>query len=197
MKTPPPTPPTPEILSFATPAKFRAWLAKYHGRTEGIWLRLFKKGSGEATVTYAQALDEALCYGWIDGQVKKYDERSWLTRFTPRRPRGGWSRINTQHVERLTAAGKMTPLGQSEVDAAKADGRWAAAYDSPKNAVPPADFLAALEGNGAARTVFATLNRTNVYSIVYQLQTAKKPETRARRMRTILDKLARGERLQP
>ncbi|HEY8899501.1 MAG TPA: YdeI/OmpD-associated family protein [Chthoniobacterales bacterium] len=185
---------TEEILSFATPAELRKWHETHHARPEGFWLRLFKKGSGEKSVSYAEALDEALCHGWIDGQKKSFDADSWLQKFTPRRPRSGWSRVNTGHAERLIAAGRMSPAGLAQVDAAKADGRWAAAYDSPRNAVPPADFLAALEGEPKARAFFATLNRANIYAIVYRLQTAKRPETRNRRLTAIVEMLARGEK---
>lgn len=183
-----------EIQSFPTPAKFRAWLKKHHSRPGGFWLRIFKKGSGEKSITYAEALDEALCHGWIDGQKKSLDAVSWLQKFTPRRRASGWSRVNTAHAERLITAGRMMSAGLAQVDAAKADGRWTAAYDSPRNAMPPEDFLAALEKTAEARAFFATLNRANVYAIVYRLQTAKKPETRAKRMAAILGMLARGEK---
>lgn len=168
------------------------WLAVNHGKCDGIWLRLFKKDSGRATVTYAEALDQALCFGWIDGQVKSLDELSWIQKFTPRRARSGWSKRNTEHVERLTKAGLMMPAGLLAVEAAKADGRWKSAYESPKNAKPPEDFLRALGKNRKAKVFFETLNRANVYAIVYRLQTAKKPETRARRMEIILAMLAKG-----
>jgi len=183
-----------DILVFATPAKFRAWLAKNQDLTEGVWLRFFKKASGEKSLTYAEALDEALCQGWIDGQAKPHDEVSWIQRFTPRRPRGQWSRRNTLNAERLIAAGRMKPAGLRQIEAAKADGRWQAAYDSPRNAAPPEDFLRALEKDKKAKAFFATLNRANVYAIVYRLQTAKKPETREKRMALILGMLGRGEK---
>ena len=181
-------------VAFKTAAAFRAWLEVNHGQCEGIWLRLFKKDSGQATVTYAEALDEALCFGWIDGQVKSLDELSWIQKFTPRRARSGWSKRNTEHVERLIRAGLMMPAGLLAVTAAKADGRWQTAYDSPKNARPPEDFLKALGKNKKAKAFFETLNRANVYAIVHRLQTAKKPETRARRMEMILARLGRGEK---
>jgi uncharacterized protein YdeI (YjbR/CyaY-like superfamily) len=181
-------------LGFKTTADFRAWLETNHGQCGGIWLRFFKKDSGKPTVTYAEALDEALCFGWIDGQAKPLDELSWIQKFTPRRARSGWSKRNTEHVERLTKAGLMMPAGLLAVAAAKADGRWHAAYDSPRNARPPEDFLKALGKNKPAKAFFETLNRANVYAIVYRLQTAKKPETRARRMETILAMLGRGEK---
>jgi uncharacterized protein YdeI (YjbR/CyaY-like superfamily) len=182
-----------EILPFRSPVEFRKWLAANHRRSAGIWLRIFKKDSGEPTITYAGALDEALCFGWIDGQKQSHDDSSWLQRFCPRRPKSGWSKINTQHVERLIQARRMKPAGQAEIDAAKKDGRWTSAYDSPSNATFPGDFLAALGKNKKAQAFFDSLNKTNRYAISYRLQTAKKPETRQKRMETILAMLSRGE----
>jgi uncharacterized protein YdeI (YjbR/CyaY-like superfamily) len=182
------------VLTYKSSGDFRAWLRKNHSRSDGIWLRIFKKGSGVATITYAEALDEALCFGWIDGQKKPFDEQCWLQKFTPRRPKSGWSKINTQHVARLIQSGEMTSAGLKEIDAAKADGRWKMAYHSFANAAVPADFLAALAKYKTAKAFFETLNKTNLYSIVYRLQTAKKPETRERRMRTIIEMLARQEK---
>jgi uncharacterized protein YdeI (YjbR/CyaY-like superfamily) len=184
----------PEILSFGSSRDFRAWLVRNRDQSDGVWLRVYKKDSGVETVTYAEALDQALCFGWIDGQKKPYDKQSWLQRFTPRRRNSGWSRINTQHVERLIQAGQMAPAGLKEVEAAQADGRWKAAYDSFANAAVPDDFLAELRKNKKAKAFFETLNRTNRYSIAYRLQTAKKPETRERRLRAIIEMLARGEK---
>ena len=186
-----------QTLSFKSAADFRRWLAKNHAGPDGIWLRIFKKGTREKSVTYAEALDQALCYGWIDGQKKSYDEQSWIQRFTPRRPKSGWSQLNTQHVERLVKAGHVTPAGMAAVAAAKADGRWQAAYVSPRNAAPPEDFLKELEKNRKAKAFFESLNRANVYSIVYRLQTAKRPETRAKRMALILTMMAQGKRFHP
>ncbi|HSY17622.1 MAG TPA: YdeI/OmpD-associated family protein [Candidatus Acidoferrales bacterium] len=180
-------------LGFKSAAALHAWLTINHDKCDGIWLRLFKKDSGKASVTYAEALDQALCFGWIDGQVKSLDELSWVQKFTPRRARSRWSKRNTEHVERLGNAGMMMPAGLLAVEAAKADGRWHTAYDSPRNAKPPEDFLKALGKDKKAKAFFETLNRANVYAIVYRLQTAKKPETRARRMETILAMLGRGE----
>jgi uncharacterized protein YdeI (YjbR/CyaY-like superfamily) len=182
-----------EILAFRSASEFRKWLARNHQRPEGIWLRIFKKGSDTASITYAEALDEALCFGWIDGQKQTHDDLSWRQKFTPRRARSGWSKINTQHAERLIRAGRMKPSGLAEVDAAKKDGRWRAAYDSPGNATFPDDFLAALSEAPEAKAFFDSLNKANRYAISYRLQTAKKPETRQRRMEMILAMLARGE----
>lgn len=184
-----------KTIAFKSAAEFRAWLEMNHSTCEGIWLRMFKKDSGKATVTYAEALDQALCFGWIDGQRKTCDERSFIQRFTPRRARSAWSKLNTRHVGRLTAAGLMAGAGLKAVEAAKADGLWQAAYDSQRNLTPPEDFLEALSRHKKARAFFESLNKVNVYAIVYRLQTAKKPETRARRMQNILSMLKRGEKL--
>ena len=180
--------------AFKSPAAFRDWLDTNHNKSTGLWMRIFKKTSGKTSVTYREALDEALCYGWIDGQKKTHDEHSWLQKFTPRRTKSGWSKINTQHAERLIKAGQMQPAGLAAVEAARADGRWQTAYDSPRNATVPEDFLKALSKNKKARAFFETLNKANVYAIVYRLQTAKKPETREKRMATILAMMAKGEK---
>jgi uncharacterized protein YdeI (YjbR/CyaY-like superfamily) len=186
-----------KILTFKSSAAFRDWLDKNHAASDGLWLRIFKKDTSEATVTYAEALDQALCFGWIDGQKKPYDNLSWLQRFTPRRSRSAWSRRNTEHADRLIQCGQMTCAGLEAIETAKADGRWNTAYDSPRNATPPEDFLAELDKNGKAKTFFKTLHRANIYSIVYRLQTSKKPETREKRMKAILGMLARGEKFHP
>ncbi len=186
-----------QIVRFRSSSDYRRWLAKNHARSDGIWLRIYKKGAGGASVTYAEALDQSLCYGWIDGQKKPFDENSWLQKFTPRRPKGRWSKINTQHAERLIKSGDMAPAGLEAIEAAKADGRWKAAYDSPGNATPPGDFLSELSKDHRAKAFFETLNKRNTYAIVYRLQTAKKPETRARRMKVILAMLVRGEKFHP
>jgi len=183
----------PEVRAFRTAAAYRKWLTANHRQSEGIWLRIFKKDSGTTSVTYAEALDEALCYGWIDGQKQKHDDESWLQKFTPRRARSGWSKVNTQHAERLIQAGRMRAAGQAQVDAAKQDGRWQAAYDSPSKAAVPDDFLAALRKNAQAQAFFDSLNKANRYAIAYRLQTAKKPETRQKRMEMILGMMANGE----
>jgi len=182
------------IISFKSPKDWASWLAKNHAKSNGIWLRLFKKDSGVATVTYAEALGEALCYGWIDDQLEKYDEKSWLRKFTPRRPKSVWSKRNIEHVNRLTDAGKMKPSGLKEVEAAKADGRWEKAYDSPSAMQVPDDFLKELAKDKKAQAFFETLNKANTYAIAWRLQTAKKSETRAKRMKAILEMLKRGEK---
>ena len=185
------------MQTFKSSADFRQWLEKNQAGSTGIWLRFFKKASGEESLTYAQALDQALCYGWIDGQKKPFDQQSWLQRFTPRRPKSAWSKINTEHVVRLTKDGVMMAAGLKAVAAAKADGRWQAAYASQRNAGPPEDFLKELSKNKKAMAFFETLNKANVYAIVYRLATAKKPETRAKRMKTILAMMAQGKKFHP
>jgi uncharacterized protein YdeI (YjbR/CyaY-like superfamily) len=186
-----------QILRFETSSDLRRWLEKNHAATDGLWLRFFKKASGEKSVTYAEALDEALCFGWIDGQLKPHDKISWLQRFTPRRPKSLWSQSNTLHVERLSKAGVMTAAGLKAVEAAKADGRWQAAYSSPGKALPPDDFLKELAKNKKAKAFFESLNKTNIYSIVYRLQTARRPETRAKRLKIILAMMRQGKKFHP
>jgi uncharacterized protein YdeI (YjbR/CyaY-like superfamily) len=182
-----------EILRFRSPSEFRKWLAAHHHQSEGIWLRIFKRDAGEPSVSYAEALDEALCFGWIDGQKKSHDDSSWLQRFTQRRPKSGWSKINTQHAERLIQAGRMNAAGQAAIDAAKKDGRWVSAYDSQSNAIFPEDFLAALRRNKKAKAFFESLSKANRYAIAYRLQTAKKAEAKQKRMEMILAMLGRSE----
>jgi uncharacterized protein YdeI (YjbR/CyaY-like superfamily) len=183
-----------KILGFASARELRAWLVENHRQSKGFLLRIYKKDSGMDGVNYADALDQALCYGWIDGQKLPGDKQSWLQTFTPRRPKSGWSKKNTERAERLIKSGKMTASGLQEIDAAKADGRWQAAYDSFGSASIPEDFLQQLAGNKKAKAFFATLDKTNLYSIAYRLQTAKKPETREKRMLTIIEMLERGEK---
>jgi uncharacterized protein YdeI (YjbR/CyaY-like superfamily) len=183
-----------KILSFKNPGEFEKWLAKNHNLPNAIWLRFFKKNSGEKTITYDQALDEALCYGWIDGQLKKYDDHSWIRKFTPRSSKSIWSKRNTDRIERLAAIGKMKPAGLAEVEKAKADGRWTRAYDSPGKMNIPADFMKELSKNKNAKTFFESLNRANKYSITWRLQTAKKPETREKRKKLILEMLSKGQK---
>lgn len=182
------------ILTFTSAKEFTSWLAKNHKVSSGVWLRLFKVKSEVPTITYSEALDVALCYGWIDGQKKPYDDESWLQKFTPRRSKSIWSKRNQEHVERLIKAGLMKPAGLAEVEAAKADGRWEQAYESPSNMTVPADFLDELAKHKKAKAFFETLNKTNIYSIVWRLQTAKKPETRIKRMQAILEMLKKGEK---
>jgi len=185
------------VESFVSQKDFHKWLHKNHAKLEGLWLRFFKKASGVATVTYAEALDEALCYGWIDSQLKRYDDKSYIQRFTPRRPKGPWSKINQGHVARLMAAKRMHPAGLKEVDAAKADGRWDAAYEPPSRRTVPADFKKALAKNKKAAAFFETLNRANVYAIYWRLNAAKTAETRSRWIERFVTMLANGETVHP
>ena len=180
-------------LEFRTPAAWAKWLAAHHGDVDGVWLKFAKKGSGVTTVTYDEALEVALCYGWIDTQVKRLDETYYLQRFTPRRARSKWSKRNTGLAARLIESGAMRPPGLAEVERAKADGRWEAAYASPATATVPDDLERALAGSKRAREFFATLSSQNRYAILYRIQDAKRPETRARRIAQIVEMLARGE----
>ena len=148
---------------FQSSQEFRSWLAKEHTRADGLLLRIFKKDSGVVSITYAEALDQALCFGWIDGQKLPLDAKSWVQKFTPRRPKSGWSQKNTEHADRLIREGHMTPAGLKEVEAARADGRWAAAYDSPANATVPLDFVRELARNKKAKQFYSSLNRANLY----------------------------------
>jgi uncharacterized protein YdeI (YjbR/CyaY-like superfamily) len=158
---------------------------------------MFKKGSGHESVNHPGALDVALCFGWIDGQARPHDEESWLQKFTPRRPRSAWSRRNTEKVERLISEGRMRRAGLQEVETAKLDGRWQKAYDSPAESKVPDDFLRALDTAPQARAFFDTLNKRNTFAIAYRLQTARKPETREKRIRQFVEMLAKGEKLYP
>ena len=182
------------IIPFESPLEWERWLEMNHTDEKGIWLRFFKKGSAVTSVTYEQALDEALCYGWIDGQKKTYDEQSYLIKFTPRRAKSIWSKKNIEHIARLHKQGKMKPRGIKETELAKADGRWEQAYDSPSNMKIPDDFLQRLGKNKKAKAFFETLNKTNTYAITWRLQTAKKPETREKRMLQILEMLEQGKK---
>jgi uncharacterized protein YdeI (YjbR/CyaY-like superfamily) len=184
----------PTIL-FTAPADFEAWLQEHHAESEGFWLKVAKKGSGQTSVTYAEALELALCFGWIDSQKRGLDERFFLQRFTPRRPRGKWSRINRDKAEALIESGAMRPPGLAEVEAARADGRWQAAYEGQRTAKVPDDLQRELDANAAAREFFATLDGANRYAIIYRLGDAKKPETRERRLRKFVAMLERGERI--
>ena len=182
------------ILEFKDQESWEEWLSKNYDNQTGIWLRFYKKASGVETINYAQALDVALCYGWIDGLVNKYDDKSYLQKFTPRRSKSIWSKINIENVARLEKAGKMKDPGLAEVERAKADGRWQSAYDSPANMKIPEDFLKELSKNKKAERFFQTLNRANLYAIAWRLQTAKKTETREKRMKEILAMLNREEK---
>jgi uncharacterized protein YdeI (YjbR/CyaY-like superfamily) len=184
------------IKSFSSSEKWKEWLAmNYAIFNNGIWLRIFKKDSGEKTITYDEALNEALCFGWIDGQKKTYDEKSWLQKFTPRRSKSIWSKRNKTRVARLIEEKRMQPSGLKEIETAKKDGRWNKAYDSPSQMEIPADFLAILEKDQQAYEFFKTLNKVNSYAIVWRLQTAKKPKTREKRMQIFLKMMKNRQKL--
>lgn len=183
-----------EIHAFASATAWRQWLAKHHKTSAGIWLQFYKKASEVASVTYSEALDEALCYGWIDGQLKSRDAKSWLRKFTPRRAKSVWSKNNLEHIARLTKAGRMKAAGRKAVEAAQKGGLLATAYDSPGKSELPKDFLAVLARHPKAKAFFATLNRANVYAVIWRLQTAKKPETRQRRLDAMIARLDRREK---
>ncbi len=183
------------VRAFTTQQAWRSWLEKNHAISDGIWLRIYKKASGKKTVTYAEALDEALCYGWIDGQKKTYDAESFLQKFTPRRSKSMWSKRNREHTMRLIKEKRMTAAGRAEIDAAKKDGRWEQAYDAPSTMTIPDDFLQALKKDKMAYEFFKTLNKANTYGIAWRLQTARKQETRAKRMQSLLDMMKQGKKL--
>jgi len=189
-----------KIKSFRTEAAFEAWMKANHARETELWLKIHKKGSGLPSVTTAQALDVALCWGWIDGIRKSFDDRSFLQRYTPRRPRSIWSQINRDHVARLTASGRMTPHGQRQVDAAKADGRWDAAYApirSANEATVPEDLRAAIEANQRARKTFRALGRLNLFALAFRTNNMKTPAGRAKKIAALVAMLARGETIVP
>jgi uncharacterized protein YdeI (YjbR/CyaY-like superfamily) len=184
-----------QILEFKTQTEWEEWLGKNYSQELGVWLRFYKKASGIESINYDQALEEALCYGWIDGQARSLDEKSYLQKFTPRRKRSMWSKTNIDHVERLKKLGKMREPGLAAFEAAKADGRLDDAYDSSTNMQMPEDFLKELSKNKKAEKFFQSLNRANTYAIAWRLQTAKKEETRARRMKQFLEMMAKEEKL--
>jgi uncharacterized protein YdeI (YjbR/CyaY-like superfamily) len=182
-------------MSFESKAAFTAWLAENHDKSDGIWIKIGKKGAGVESVVVTETLDVALCFGWIDGQRKPFDERFFLQKYTPRRARSKWSKRNIGLTEKLIEAGEMREPGHAEIERAKADGRWDAAYDSPANMQVPPDLQAELDARPAAAEFFAGLNSTNRYSILYRLHDAKRPETRARRLEQFVAMLERGETL--
>ena len=183
------------VLAFASQDEWEAWLDAEHATSDCVLVKFAKKGSGVETVVYAEALEVALCYGWIDSQVMSLDERFYLQKFTPRRSRSKWSRINREKIEQLTNAGRMKPAGLEQVGLAKTDGRWDAAYASPSTIEVPEDLQKALDANPKAAEFFATLPGSNRYAVLYQLEDAKKPETRARRLEKFMGMLERGEKV--
>jgi uncharacterized protein YdeI (YjbR/CyaY-like superfamily) len=181
------------IVQFADTAAWNKWLEEHHAASPGVWLKIAKKASGIATVNHAEALEAALCYGWIDGQRAPHDESFFLQRFTPRRPRSKWSQVNRDKVTKLIAEGRMKPAGLAQIEAAKQDGRWEAAYAPQSSQAIPEDFQRALEQNPAAYEFFKTLRGTRRYSFLYRIQDAKRPETRARRIEQFVAMLANGQ----
>ena len=185
------------VLEFGSQAAWESWLDAHHAAAPGAWLKIAKKGSGAETVSYAEALEAAICYGWIDGQKDRLDDVHWLQRFTPRKPRGRWSRINTDQATELIKAGRMRPAGQREVDLAQADGRWAAAYEGQRAMTVPADLDRELARNEAAREFFGTLSGVNRYAILYRIGSVKRPETRARKIAQYVAMLAEHKTIYP
>ncbi len=185
------------MMPFQDQQAWAGWLHANHATSPGLWIQLARKASGRRSVSYAEAVEVALCYGWIDGQSKSYDEKSWLQKFTPRGRRSIWSKINRERAETLINQGRMQPSGLAAVNLAKHDGRWDAAYDSPRAATVPADFQAALDRSPQASAFFRTLDSRNRFAILFRIQTAKKPETRTRRIGQFIRMLENSEKLYP
>jgi uncharacterized protein YdeI (YjbR/CyaY-like superfamily) len=183
------------IKLFKTPAAWEKWLDANHAKSKGVWMQIAKKASGLSSATYQEALDVALCYGWIDGQKRPFDERTWLQRFTPRGPRSIWSKINTGKADALIKAGRMRAAGLAAIDAAKASGRWESAYQAWSNLDVPPELQAALDASPNAKAFFETLRGANRYGVIFRVQTAKKPETRAKRIADFVARFERGETL--
>lgn len=183
------------VVELATRAEWATWLAAEHAASAGVWLKIARKDGGAESVSYSDALDVALCHGWIDGQKDRLDDRFWLQRFTPRKPRSRWSKRNCERAEGLMGSGEMAPAGMREIERARADGRWEAAYDSHSTATVPDDLLAELERNDAARAFFAALDSNNRYAILYRIQEARRPETRARRIAKYVAMLGEGRKI--
>lgn len=181
-------------MGFPTQAKFRAWLDKNHAQAPEIWVRFAKKGSGIKSVNYQEVVEVALCYGWIDGLARRLDDNYYIQRFTPRRSKSNWSKINRAKVEQLIKDGKMRPPGLAEIERAKADGRWDAAYDSPSTMDVPDDLRRALAKKPRARSFFETLSKSNRYAVLFQIHDAKKPETRARRIKKVVEMFDEGKK---
>lgn len=183
------------IMTFETQRDWEAWLGEHHADAPGVWLKIAKKDAGIPSVTYAEALDGALCYGWIDGQKAAFDATYWLQRFTPRRPKSIWSRVNCEKATALIASGRMQPAGLRQVELAKGDGRWESAYEPQSARTIPDDLQRALDANQEAKAFFGTLDSANRYAVLFRIQTAKKPETRAARIEKFVAMLAKKEKL--
>ncbi len=184
------------IIAFESQHAWEVWLHEHHAE-KGVWLKFSKKGSGIASVTYLEALDVALCYGWIDAQKASFDEQYWLQKFTPRGPKSIWSKVNREKATALIEQGRMHPAGLEQIERAKADGRWEASYDSQSTITVPPDFQHALDNNPAASEFFATLSSANRYSFLFRIQTARKPETRAARIQKFIEMLAQHQTFHP
>lgn len=184
-------------IGFATQQHWELWLRENHGEAKGIWLKLAKKDSGIASISYAEALDVALCYGWIDGQKASLDKQYWLQKFTPRIPRSIWSKVNREKAMALIAEGRMQPAGLEQIELAKADGRWEQAYESQSKITIPDDFQSVLDQHPQAKDFFATLDSRNRYAILYRIQTAKKVETRSARIQKFIEMLSKQEKIYP
>ncbi len=191
-----PTDPLP-VMTFESTDAWDTWLAAHHADSPGLWLKIAKKGAAGTTISYSDALDVALCHGWIDGQKGRHDDEHWLQRFTPRKPGSNWSKINTERAAALIASGRMRPAGLREVERAQADGRWEQAYESQSRVTVPEDLARALAANERARAFFATLDSANRYAILYRIGTAKKPETRAKRIDTFVTMLSEHKKIHP
>jgi uncharacterized protein YdeI (YjbR/CyaY-like superfamily) len=185
------------VLTFASVADWQRWLSENHSDTPAAWLRLFKKASGKQSITYDEALDTALCFGWIDGLKRSYDSESFIQRFTPRKPKSVWSKRNREHIERLIASERMQPAGLAQVERAKADGRWERAYDGQRDMTVPEDFLIAISKNKKALAFYESLSKANKYAIAWRLQTAKRPETREKRLRAFVQMMRDGKKFHP
>jgi uncharacterized protein YdeI (YjbR/CyaY-like superfamily) len=191
-------PPDPlPVMTFESTDAWDAWLAAHHDASSGLWLKIAKKGAAGRTISYSDALDVALCHGWIDGQKGRHDDEYWLQRFTPRKPGSNWSKINTERAAALIESGRMRPAGLREVERAQADGRWEQAYESQSRVTVPEDLARALAANERARAFFATLDSANRYAILYRIGTAKKPETRAKRIDTFVAMLSEHKKIHP
>jgi len=191
-------PPDPlPVMTFESTDAWDAWLAAHHAGSPGLWLKIAKKGAAGTTISYSEALDVALCHGWIDGQKGRHDDEYWLQRFTPRKPGSNWSKINTERAAALIESGRMRPAGLREVERAQADGRWEQAYESQSRVTVPEDLARALAANERARAFFATLDSANRYAILYRIGTAKKPETRAKRIDTFVAMLSEHKKIHP
>jgi uncharacterized protein YdeI (YjbR/CyaY-like superfamily) len=185
------------VMTFESTDTWDAWLAAHHADSPGLWLKIAKKGAARRTISYSDALDVALCHGWIDGQKGRHDDEHWLQRFTPRKPGSNWSKINTERAAALIESGRMRPAGLREVERAQADGRWEQAYESQSRVTVPEDLARALAANERARAFFATLDSANRYAILYRIGTAKKPETRAKRIDAFVAMLSEHKKIHP